>query len=797
MEWYPKIEGTRCKKGYRHVKKTKRCVLQQEKERYPVYVNITFPNESNLYPEFDSSVIHLPWKEEDHVLKTLYDIIKDLFEYGTIAQGNIEIYSVNKTNPNEKTQRIDMLDTKLQTLLYSGKLENYKDIPPSIIPKLVKNSRLLIKVLPVKPVKKLIVELDSYVRTGKRCRKNYTYRKKDNRCVSYKVDTPAPVPVPRPAPSPVPVPKPAPAPSPVPAPIPKPPPSPIQPKIQIPRVGAKCKKLFKYNKTTKMCERCPDGTIEKGKNCILQPTDDTVEKEEQEHVVMLPEPDEAKGMSLKDMVEALEKSGKGIKDPKYKAGRHMVFIYIYLIKKYNSPCLLFNKTTGRHSANINYDVEHNSLESPANLGHTMLDCINRGTDVIFITFYMYHAKKKEAHVNVIIYRPFKRIVERYEPHGQQTGWDSTNYDEYKVNFKLKQLFEETVSGVLGDYTPVYKTPYEICPIQPNGFQGIENLLPYDKKKENGYCQMWSMFMMETILLNPTLNTETIIEECIQVGKNDPQYFINVIRGYTQQMAKELKLYLGKHVTNIKQLGTPRTNEAFVQIDLSTLMDETLATTSKLVKPKKQLEAGPEKLSIVELQYNERQINTLNKEEMYRYIKFIKDQHIYKYIAVDKKHDYEKELLSVMMSRKVRWSTLMDNMFNYFFTTIPPLLLKRYKYFIRFDTNPPEQLNCEHVPLDKMELLNEAKEKYKNFNTFFAVVQTNYIQKPQVLSATNVKKITKDVKSLSKKELSELLCLIKYHKLEGVKSTADKEELEKLCKDHQLTIQNLQNLRLLF
>ena len=140
---------------------------------------------------------------------------------------------------------------------------------------------------------------------------------------------------------------------------------------------------------------------------------------------------------------------------------------------------------------------------------------------------------------------------------------------------------------------------------------------------------------------------------------------------------------------------------------------------------------------------------------------------------------------------------MDNMFNYFFTTIPPLLLKRYKYFIRFDTNPPEQLNCEHVPLDKMELLNEAKEKYKNFNTFFAVVQTNYIQKPQVLSATNVKKITKDVKSLSKKELSELLCLIKFHKLEGVKSTADKEELEKLCKDHQLTIQNLQNLRLLF
>jgi hypothetical protein len=61
MEWYPKIEGTRCKKGYRHVKRTKRCVLQKEKEeeRYPVYVNITFPDENKIYPELDSSVIHL------------------------------------------------------------------------------------------------------------------------------------------------------------------------------------------------------------------------------------------------------------------------------------------------------------------------------------------------------------------------------------------------------------------------------------------------------------------------------------------------------------------------------------------------------------------------------------------------------------------------------------------------------------------------------------------------------------------------------------------------------------------
>ena len=100
-------------------------------------------------------------------------------------------------------------------------------------------------------------------------------------------------------------------------------------------------------------------------------------------------------------------------------------------------------------------------------------------------------------------------------------------------------------------------------------------------------------------------------------------------------------------------------------------------------------------------------------------------------------------------------------------------------------------------MDNMELMNAAKAKYVNFHTFFTIVQSNYTQKPQVLLVKDVKKMNKDIKSLSKQETAELLCLIKFHKLEAVKFNAGKEELEKLCKDYQLTIQNLQNLRLLF
>lgn len=82
--------------------------------------------------------------------------------------------------------------------------------------------------------------------------------------------------------------------------------------------------------------------------------------------------------------------------------------------------------------------------------------------------------------------------------------------------------------------------------------------------------MWSMFMMETILLNPTLNTQDIIEQCINIGKEDPIYFKNVIRGYTQQIAKEMKLYIGKYINYGDNIGTPISNSIFYNTDPSIL-----------------------------------------------------------------------------------------------------------------------------------------------------------------------------------------------------------------------------------
>lgn len=62
----------------------------------------------------------------------------------------------------------------------------------------------------------------------------------------------------------------------------------IQQKIQVPRVGSKCPKSFTYNKSSKMCEKCPDGTRKVYQKCILEPTNDTVGNQSP---VILPTPD--------------------------------------------------------------------------------------------------------------------------------------------------------------------------------------------------------------------------------------------------------------------------------------------------------------------------------------------------------------------------------------------------------------------------------------------------------------------------------------------------------------------------
>jgi len=562
--------------------------------------------------------------------------------------------------------------------------------------------------------------MDEYPWVGTRCKKGYKVNKKLKRCISKKISKIT------------------------------------QPIIQVPRRTKKCPNTFRYNKKTKMCEKCPPGTRKLRRTCVLLPTDDN---EDDEPPIVLPKPAPLYGESLNDLLHRLEDSGKRLQNPTFKRGRYMIFIYIYLIKKYASLCSIFNN----ESYSIRYDATAKTLEYSENLATEMQDCIVRGADLIFITLLITDTGVG-SHVNILIYRPFKKVVERYEPHGEETSIDSEVYSEYDLNKQLKQLFEQTIQPVMQEYTPVFKTPYEICP--RTGFQLIEGLLP-ENEKEQGYCQMWNMFMMETILLNPTLNTKDIIEKCIEIGKDEPEYFKNLVRGYTQQIAREIKEYLSKVTQNI---GSEEAAREFYDLDLKDLVDETLAETKKRSKPLPEIEETPTTLSFADIEELEREVDKLNESEVEEYIQFIQD-------GISESADLPQSkqiLMKLMLSRVLNWDTLMKNIYNNYFTKLSNNRAKQIKYFLRYEQydNVPDGI-LQSLPNlsmeEKMELLRQVQTAYPLFHTFKE--KLDEINNPKELNDEERQKIETDIAKLTQKEVAEYL-----YRIEN-KSEPSEEELD--------------------
>jgi hypothetical protein len=223
--------------------------------------------------------------------------------------------------------------------------------------------------------------------------------------------------------------------------------------------------------------------------------------------------------------------------------------FVNLMKKFGGRCIVNNimKDTG---IELGIDVNSNPNDSVwrnnkyvDRLGKTLKECIDRGVSLICIPLSLKFNSSHSGHANMLIYRPFKRLVERYEPHGQQYG--NSMVDNKSFNDQLKTLFEVFLKPYLGDIR--YRSPDEFCP-NPRGFQSLEGQLKQLQMEGGGFCSMWSFFVAELSFLNPDKSTKEILEEVYNTSKSDPEYLRSVIRGYVVEVEKgldELLKTLGK------------------------------------------------------------------------------------------------------------------------------------------------------------------------------------------------------------------------------------------------------------
>jgi len=263
---------------------------------------------------------------------------------------------------------------------------------------------------------------------------------------------------------------------------------------------------------------------------------------------------------IEEKVKALEALGAEKGAVSYDSSTIITDIaFVNLLKKYGGKCVVNNimKTNG-----IDLGIDINNSPSKSNilieeyykrLGESLRDCINRGVKVICIPLGLKFGTSSTGHANMLVYRPFKRLVERFEPHGQAFG--GSMVDNTSFNKQLRQLWETDLKPYIGDVR--FREPDEICP-NPKGFQSLEGQLRGLSSEGGGFCSMWSFFLAEMTFINPDKSTKEIINEVFDITEKEPAYLKSVIRGYVvevEQGLDELLKVMGKGGFSFKGKGT--------------------------------------------------------------------------------------------------------------------------------------------------------------------------------------------------------------------------------------------------
>jgi len=240
-------------------------------------------------------------------------------------------------------------------------------------------------------------------------------------------------------------------------------------------------------------------------------------------------------------------------------------LYLYLLKKYGNKCSIAGMDNSIYGISLgikvftDIDLQNRYIdENIDRIAKQINDCINKGVKVILIPLSIIIKNpinnELNSHANLLIVRIEKKIVngeeieipifERFEPHGSITKLSSTINTEELVNDALETMISDYIINGLF----IYRTPNILCP-RIKGFQSIEGQIKKNINIEKqGYCVIWSMLLMELLLLNPTKSTKELIDEMFKILGEDPNRYKNLIVGYVNE-TNEIISELIKSLTN--------------------------------------------------------------------------------------------------------------------------------------------------------------------------------------------------------------------------------------------------------
>jgi hypothetical protein len=340
------------------------------------------------------------------------------------------------------------------------------------------------------------------------------------------------------------------------------------------------------------------------------------------------------------------------------------------------------------------------------------------------------------------------------------------YNPDVLNDKLRDLFEVTLRPELREYTPKFKPASYLCPIK--GFQLIEENA-HGRSSEDGYCQMWTMFLMETILLNPTINTRDIIEKCLDIGQSKPLYFKQLIRGYRQKIAQELTDYFSKYVKT--PIGTQEAIDTLFKVDYDELIEEMKQETNKTQRrPHPRLQESYE--------YDMEQ---LKPEHVALYIHFLKTE----MIEIQTIPSDHAELLALLRERDLTIEMLSEFMYTSYFEQISKQEMNNLMFFVRYNKYLNMALDLTY-PDDKIQATQKhIKKIYPFFHLFYFDLEKEKMKKHVVH--------LEDVDEYDRWQIAEIYFFMKHLR----PATSEEEQTDPIYVDHNNEISNEKYIKELF
>lgn len=311
---------------------------------------------------------------------------------------------------------------------------------------------------------------------------------------------------------------------------------------------------IKNNKPSKQKQqlkqkRCPNGTKRNKKSGLCEPKDITVSKQ----TVKITHHDRLSEYMRKQM----KQNTKSVQP----------YICVDLMKKLMMIDLMKRNKNSCVQDMTNYTIQTNKK-------HLLFFKMNKKAQKSLIEIYQNKLKKCKSskkimvipirinnyHFNFMIFNAYRNEIERFEPHGSETG--------------IKEIDNQSIERDLKKFSGLVDSNMKYIPSNKNCPPGFRGYQAYDREQANkgkinnivikepgGYCCAWGFFYADLRMKYPRLPRQEIIDKSLEIIGHNPKVFREFIKGQISRLDRITKQHsfdLATYVFIVQELRNNKT-----------------------------------------------------------------------------------------------------------------------------------------------------------------------------------------------------------------------------------------------